>query len=91
MVDQPKMQLIQYFCTILFLTLSTYGSFATLKKISDTEYIITGRGCGILNEIKYLDHIPEPITELNQCSFINLEKSEIAKDWKEIEGKYNCS
>ena len=82
------MQLIQYFCTILFLTLSTYGSLATLKKTSDTEYIITGRGCGILNEIKYLDHIPETITELNQCSFINLEKRAIVKNPKEIEGTH---
>ena len=37
-------------------------------------YFITGRGCGVTNPIRYLNHLPKNIEEY-QCSFIEFEKS----------------
>ena len=35
------------------------------------EYFITGRGCGGLNPIKYLNYIPKDLNNY-ECTFINL-------------------
>ncbi len=79
MSDRFNMWLVK---SLLLLHVSIcVANYATLKKISDHEYAITGRGCGILNEIKYLDFIPEPITEENQCSIIRLrQKDDLQSD-----------
>lgn len=43
-----------------------------LKTGENGEYFITGRSCGILNTIKYLNEIPEKIEDY-PCSYINVD------------------
>ena len=47
-------------------------------------YFITGRGCGITNQLKYLKYMPDPEDlENHECTFV-----ELADNNALIEGKY---
>ena len=56
---------------------------ADLVKTSDNGYFITGRGCGITNQLKYLKYMPDPEDlENHECTFV-----EIVDNNAPLEGK----
>ena len=55
------------FSLLCFLKL-VFAHIPVLKE-TDDGFVITGRGCGILEPIKYLTEIPEDL-EANSCSII---------------------
>lgn len=56
-----------------------------LKKMDNGNHVITGRGCGILTPIKYLDEIPEDLDK-HHCSIISKDVK-VFKDSAKITGK----
>ena len=60
------------FMSILFLIQTAVVSADIVKR--PNGYFITGRGCGVTNPIRYLNHLPKNIEEY-QCSFIEFENS----------------
>ena len=61
-----------FYFSIILVLVQTIESVEIVERTNG--YFITGRGCGVTNPIRYLNHLPKNIEEY-QCSFIEFEKS----------------
>ena len=54
-----------------------FGSILCVEVIQSPDknnQFITGRGCGISNTIKYINHVPENLEDF-ACTFVQMENS----------------
>ena len=73
-----NIQLVLIFVLVFYHSLSA----TELKQLENGNYFVTGKGCGILNTIQYLDKMPQNLAQ-NQCSVIVKNKEKVEEDFVE--------